>query len=150
MTSILAFDPGKCSGWALCELPDDSPIRTLGYGQIQNGLDGFMNFIEEWDAPYADAIVSESFIPDGRTRIPDLTPLKIEGAMRVIFGKRVHWQRNAMKLHAPDAFLKEFGFWFPGQEHARDAARHAIAYAKVNARHIPSIEYFWPGRKEVA
>lgn len=150
MTSILSFDPGRTTGWCLASLPQNEPLQLIGYGQIQNGLEGFVEFMATWDAPYADVIVSESFVDYGQTEIPNTVALKIEGAMRVIFGRRVHWQRSAKKAHASDAFLKEYGLWLTGQQHARDAVRHIIAFAKTNARHRPSIEYFWPERKEAA
>ena len=148
---ILAFDPGGTTGWSTWELPADRPLVNIDHGQWEGGLDGFVlnaqRVLRTFDP---NVIVSESFVLDGRARIVDITPARIETAIDMIFGKwgaglSVVWQRNVQKAQATDDFLKRNGLWFVGQEHARDSARHAIAYAK-GRRHLATIEHYWPRR----
>lgn len=140
---LLSLDPGGTTGWSLWRLSDTEPLTYIMSGQISNGVRGF---IEWWaDKPLEpDIVVAETFRLDGRTPRPDVTPLKIEGALAVLFPDW-HGQPNTMKVHATDAFLKANGFWLPGKQHARDSVRHALAYAKLH-RHEPTLRALWGPR----
>lgn len=147
MTRLLALDPGGTTGWSYWEYTPTEALSLLDRGQIQGGIDGFVQW---WGRPYGpqhlgmvDEIVAESFVNDNRTVHPDLTPKEIEGALKMAWGGPLIFQRNSYKLHADDVMLKRSGLWFRGQEHARDSARHALALQKVR-RHIPTIERYWP------
>ena len=141
MTRILALDPGGTTGWALFRLPDDDPIYLIDCGQVVGGND---RFIRWWGTVEHDLVVSETFRLDGRTRYPDITPLRIEGALDVL-SPGWHGQANVMKAHAPDDLLKKHGLWIRGQRHSRDAIRHGLAYAKMH-KHLPTLAKFWPER----
>lgn len=140
---LLALDPGGTTGWSFWRYTDDAPLSLIASGQVGNGIRGFIDWWAD-EAPSPDIVVAETFRLDGRTPRPDVTPLKIEGALEVLF-PGWHGQPNTMKVHAPDAFLKAHGFWLPGKQHARDSVRHALAYAKTH-RHEPSLRAYWPPR----
>jgi hypothetical protein len=158
MTSLLSFDPGGTTGWSLSVYYDDAPLTFFDGGQIPDGVDGFVEWwntytytqtgrgVEGFDISYSpldfDVIVSESFVLDGRTKFPDVTPLRIEGALTALAGTgRVVYQRNVKKALVPDSELKRLGFWVPGNRHQNDARIHALAYAKMN--HLPTQQAYW-------
>lgn len=149
MTRILCLDPGVSTGWAVFRLDAVTPLRLEDSGIIPNGLDGFVHWAYHHPAMVEefDTVVAELFILDGRTAQPDLTPLRIETAIMMIYGKwgdglPIAWQRNFMKTHAPDALLKEKGLWKPGPGHDRDAIRHGLAWAKTS-RHAPTLRWLY-------
>lgn len=123
------------------------PLNFIDGGQIPNGVAGFV----DWVSSVAPAgfngnvtIVSESFVLDGRTKFPDLTPVRIEGALTALLGDGVvHYQRNTYKGRVGDDKLKELGFWIPGQRHQMDARLHALAYLKTQG-HLPTVSTYWP------
>ena len=146
MTRMLCLDPGGTTGVAWFNMNADAPIELLEVDQVKGGSDGAIRYLLA-HAASVDILVSESFVLDGRTPKPDVTPLRIEGAMEALhlsglLPKPV-MQRNNMKVHANDVLLKRAGLWKPGQQHARDAIRHGIAYAKSRG-HRPTIEWLWP------
>lgn len=143
MRTLLALDPGESTGWSMWEYGDDTPLRCLDHGTILFGLKGFIKWWGEnrWHM-LADEVVCESFILDGRTVKPNVTPLQIEGALAVLWGDTAY-QRNTYKAHAPDEFLKAQGLWWKGKGHDRDSARHAFAYVKTR-KHMPSLLHYWP------
>lgn len=153
MTRLLALDPGGTTGWSLWEYGPLQPLTHLDHGQIGGGLRGFGAFVRARAAALAvDEVVSESFVDDGRTDTPDVTPLRIEGVIDFAWGAHgtpVAFQRNFAKGHAPDEVLKRLGWWWTGQQHARDSARHAIALLK-NSGHRPTQRMIWPPRSRSA
>lgn len=138
---LLALDPGGTTGVAWFTLTDERPLELLEAGQWHGGLEGFIAAWSNIQAP--DLVVAESFVLDGRTQKPDVTPLRIEGALRVLAPCQVVLQRNVYKSHAPDELLKRAGLWQKGKPHANDAIRHAIAWAKTKG-HRPTMEWLWP------
>lgn len=143
---LLALDPGKSTGFAFASIFDSQGLTLLSHGQISGGLDGFIAGWERIGGNSADIVIAEGFRLDGRTPNPDTTTLEILGALRVLRPDFIT-QMNTAKVHAPDSALKRWGLWLPGEQHARDAVRHLIAYVKLN-HHMPSIEMFWPPREE--
>lgn len=158
---VLSLDPGETTGWSLSAVSDTEPLIFLDGGQIEGGLVGVINFINAAMMPsalsggsrlrqlfqypelYTFHIVSESFVLDGRTRQPNVTPLRIEGALTALLGDGVvHYQRNSYKGRVGDSKLREIGFWIPGQRHQMDARLHALAYMKT--RHLPTAQAYWP------
>ena len=145
MTLLLALDPGRSTGWSVWEYGDTKPLTHLEHGTIAGGLEGFIDFAMGKHG--YDEVVAETFRLDGRTVKPDVTPLRIEGALTTLFPGWVG-QPNSHKVHAPDALLKRAGLWWPGKGHDRDSARHALAYMKLR-RHLPTIERYWPRQEGV-
>ena len=143
MTYILAFDPGGTSGWAFGEFSDTQPLTFLLGGQIEDGVDGFVEFASLMPRHPDLIIVSESFQLRPAVRNPDVTPLRIEGALTALLGPgRVVYQQPAMKSTVGDQKLKDHGFWIPGQRHQMDARIHALAYLKKN-KHMPTLRAYW-------
>jgi len=151
---VLAFDPGGTTGWSIAQYSDSEPMTFVAGGQIPNGVVGVVNFIKaqelnqlepwEWDQ---FTIVSESFVLDGRTKQPDLTPVRIEGALTALLGEgTVTYQRNTKKSLVGDSALREHGFWIPGQRHQMDARMHALAWGKLN--HLPTAKAYWPEHED--
>lgn len=142
---LLALDPGKTTGFAFASIFDNEPLTILSTGQISGGLDGFISWCRR-SGDTADTVIAEGFRLDSRTVKPDTTPLLILGALRVLRPDFIT-QMNTAKVHAPDSALKRWGMWLPGQQHARDAIRHLVAYAKLT-HHRPTLEALWPPREE--
>jgi hypothetical protein len=143
MTTLLALDPGGTTGYSVWFYDAITPLRPIEHGQIKGGLIGFVNWWQSQDADW-DEVVSESFILDGRTPFPDVTPLKIEGALAVLFPDHI-LQRNVYKASMPNEKIKALGLWWPGQPHALDSLRHAWALMKER-KHMPTLMAAWPPR----
>lgn len=143
---LIAFDPGKTTGVSLWQYDSETPLTHIGHGQIEGGLDGFLEYFypKGMFLPW-DVIVSESFVLDGRTPNPDVTPLKIEGALESHAHRTsalLRLQRNNFKAHVDNDLLKKFNLYWPGQQHAMDSARHALAYMKVSM-HRPTLDHYF-------
>lgn len=146
MTTLLTLDPGEMTGWAHWHYDEATPLTHLAHGMIPGGLQGFL----AWNTAHhlvidIDEIVAEDFILDGRTLVPNTTPLEILGALEALRPDLIR-QRNVQKAVAPDSLLKTNGLWWPGNGHDRDAARHAIAHMR-SIRHMPTLRAFWPRRE---
>ena len=143
MTTLLALDPGFTTGWSFHRYDAVTPLTLLSHGQIVGGNRGFIDW---WNAREKtwDEVVAETFVDDHRTSSPDVTPLRIEGSLDVLWPEWIG-QRNFMKLHARDDMLKASGLWLKGQPHATDSVRHALALMKTR-RHEPTLRRYWPAR----
>lgn len=148
MSTILAIDPGVSTGWSFWVYDATTPLRHIEHGTIPNGKDGFIGWALQRRGEF-DEVVAESFVLDGRAdpRAIDVTPLRIETAIDMTFGRwgdgvPVVYQRNVMKVHAPDQLLKDKGLWWKGAGHDRDSARHAIALMKTR-RHAPTLRWLY-------
>ncbi|MBG6106624.1 hypothetical protein [Frigoribacterium sp. CG_9.8] len=139
---LLALDPGETTGWSIWRYGDETPLTHVEHGMQAGGLRGFIQLMHERDGQF-DEVVAESFILDGRTAFPNITPLRIEGALAALWHGPVTLQRNVFKRHAPDALLKELGLWWKGPGHDRDSARHAIAYL-LGKKHMPTLLSIYP------
>ena len=150
MVTTLALDPGQTTGWSLWNHTPETPLTLVEYGQVGDGVRGFSRWaygmLARYSYDWIDEVVSESFVDDHRTANPDVTPLRIEGAIEALFtsaGITTFYQRNTAKAKAPDALLKEHGWYFPGKPHACDSARHAVASMSLR-RHMPTMRLLWP------
>lgn len=145
MTRLLTLDPGGTTGWGLWEYGDRQRLTHIEHGMIAGGVDGFVYWwLENIERLAPDELAVESFILDGRTAFPDLTPRDIEGALVALWrAKPKTMQRNTYKRHAPDELLKQVGWYWKGPGHDRDAARHAIAYC-ITHGHMPTIMWLHP------
>lgn len=152
MTVILGLDPGESTGYSIWFYDALTPPRPIEHGTITGGVVGFVNWWGEklagWEPGYGheswDEVVSESFVLDGRTPFPNVTPLKIEGALAVLWPDTI-FQRNTFKSHMPDQKIKDLGLWWKGAGHDRDSLRHVWALMKVR-RHHPTLLAAWPPR----
>lgn len=147
---VLAFDPGGTTGWAAGKYTDTEPLEFIYGGQITGGVDGFVKWMKEnTEFPNAElvdfdlTIVSESFSLRPGVRNPDLTPVRIEGALTALVGtENVVYQQPAMKALVSDDRLRKYGLWIPGQRHHMDARIHALAYMS-RLKHIPTLRKYW-------
>jgi hypothetical protein len=157
MTRLLALDPGQSTGYSIWYYDAITPPRPIEHGTITGGVTGFARWwaaqvaasragVEGRDYPW-DEVVSESFVDDGRTRFPDITPVRIEGALAVVWPD-TSFQPNGMKSALRDEKIKALGLWWPGEGHAIDSMRHAFAYLKGRG-HRPTL-MLWPPRKVAA
>lgn len=147
MKHLLALDPGRTTGMSIWEYDTETPLTYIGHGQIGGGVDGFLEYfypVNELPRKW-DVIVSESFVLDGRTPNPDVTPLKIEGVLESHAhrtGTLLRMQRNNFKKHVDNDLLKQFDLYWPGNPHAMDSARHALGYMKTS-KHLPTLNHYF-------
>lgn len=142
---VLALDPGGTTGWALfCMHPDavgpDPLIHLFGpYGNLiwwtageftgrqDEQVDQIVELVKEWP----DArLVTEDF--KVRQLNAELDPVEINAT--VLWATRPrYWvkQHSVLAMSTvTDQRQKDWGFWIPGKEHARDAVKHSITFLK--------------------
>lgn len=148
MTTLLALDPGRTTGASLWKYSDTEPLECTWHGQIMYGVKGFILYMLDHVDP--DIVVAEQFVLDGRTPNPDVTPLKIEGAMMAHYDPDftlIAFQRNNFKKHVSNELLKAHDLYWKGEQHAMDSARHALAFMKVN-KHMPTLQKYFSDNEE--
>jgi hypothetical protein len=156
MIQVLGIDPGgtpmssasrSATGWSLWEYDETHAPEQLEHGQVAGDQSAFIRWWHYFAGDNRiDQVICESFVDDGRTRFPDTTPLKVEGALEVLCGDLgipLTFQRNVYKGQVPDRKVKELGWWWAGQGHAIDSGRHVWANLKV-AGHMPTLLRGWP------
>lgn len=144
---ILSFDPGGTTGWAMGVYTDNQPLTFIGGGQIPDGLAGFNLWMAGRTSIFRRgdvAVVAESFVLDGRTKFPNITPLRIEGALEAwLYPIQPIYQRNTAKGYVSDQRLRDYDLWIPGQRHQMDARIHAMACMYLMG-HVPTLNaYGW-------
>jgi hypothetical protein len=148
MKTLLALDPGGTTGVSIWQYDFETPLTHVAHHQITDGIDGFIKFLLPDGKPLPfDVIVYENFRLDGRTPNPNVDPLRIEGVISVyehLMDVPTFAQGNGMKAHVDNDRLKQHNLYWPGQQHAMDSARHALAFMKRTA-HMPTLlKYFGP------
>jgi hypothetical protein len=144
--TVIAFDPGGTTGWAVITVhPDaledpDVPIleNILHWDQGQivgdehSQVDHIIEMLDLWDGA---AVLFEDF--ELRTMAAELSPVRITNtvswALTRLFDppRNIFLQMPAMAMTtATDARLRRWKLYRPGQEHARDATRHAIVFLR--------------------
>lgn len=145
MKSILSFDPGGTTGWAFIGYEPDTEPVVFESGQIPDGHKGF---IEWWNRKVQylpdTQIVCESFTLREGVRGVNLEPCYVIGALEALHGDSIVYQPPTYKSFCDNDALKALGFYIPGQQHARDAFRHAVAYLRAQEKHIPTLRKGWP------
>jgi len=148
-TNVIWFDQGGTTGWAVfCFWPEaltDPRIKLLGNGLASwsageftgsegRMTDAMMDLIEAW--PRRTLVGYEDFVlrkfSMGRELLsPVRVGARFEDRMYVA-GRTLQRPQSPsdMKQKTNDGErLKQWGFWIPGQEHARDAVGHCILFA---------------------
>jgi hypothetical protein len=143
---VLSFDPGGTTGWGLIGVhPDavasgDPEIRILdnvefwAAGQFtgpewEQG-DAMVSLAAAWPAA---RIVTEQFVLRSSVKSSDITALD---RMNSVLGWAIRpryyvLQQPSLAMSTiTDARLKAAGMWVPGQEHARDALKHALTFLR--------------------
>jgi len=142
MTKILSFDPGGTTGWAVIEY-DEKQSKLIQYGQIAGGYKGFKEFYLN-SGIEADVIVCESFSLRPGMPSVNLEPCYVIGVLYALASQEVVMYPPSYKVFCDNDALKRLGFYIVGQQHARDAVRHAVAYLRVKENHIPTMKAGWP------
>ena len=151
--TVIAFDPGGTTGWCVMTvhyealLSDDYPIldNIIHHSQGEllgdeiGQLDEIASLFDVWDSA---AIVFEDF--QLRTLAAELSPVRIKAVAEYIAAtmflpaRTVFDQMPSLAMTtATDERLKSWGLYHKGEEHARDAERHAITFlrrAKTNRK----------------
>lgn len=145
---VLAFDPGGTTGWAVFgiwpEAMSDPAQPILGNvafwsagqftGPEDDQVDQMISLVEAW--PEESDIAVEDFILRQFTMARDLlAPVRVTAAFKYALRPRTFTRQQpslAMRSVTDDR-LKAWGFWAPlkGQEHARDAVKHAITRLRL-------------------
>lgn len=139
---VLALDPGGTTGWAVFAVHPDAMTGDPDYRVLDNVLwwtageftgnqDSQIDQIVELIASWPSArIVTEDFKVRQLNAV--LAPVEINAAVRWAIRPRYFVKQHASLAMSTvtDDRQKAWGFWIPGKEHARDAAKHAITYLK--------------------
>jgi hypothetical protein len=147
MKQILSFDPGGTTGYAFIVYPKNEIPMMIDSGEIKGGHQGFIDW---WrggglDMAIGSTLVCESFTL--RQGVPgvNLEPCYVMGALEALSRRQeVVYQRPTYKAYCDNDALKRLGFYLVGQQHARDAVRHAVAYLRLVEKHLPTYELGWP------
>lgn len=149
MTTFLALDPGGTTGYAIIE-HDEYDFEVIESGQIDCGLDGF---IEAWTNSafgLPEYVVCESFTLREGIYGADLSPVYIIGALEALVvadnGRDepidIHYQEPKLKPLCDDERLKKLGLHKKGMPHRNDAVRHGIIHLRNN-KHKPTLVAGW-------
>lgn len=139
---VLALDPGGSTGWSVFgvhpeAMTGDPEFRVLDNvlwwtageftGKQDDQIDQIVALVGSWPSA---RLVTEDFAI--RQVGVLLDPAEINAAVRWATRPR-YWVKQhsnlAMKTVTDDR-QKAWGFWIPGQEHARDAVKHSITFLK--------------------
>lgn len=152
MTYLVSIDPGMSTGVVLGEYDDTTPYKRLAYWQIEGGLNGLLDWLDEMDldamggsriAKYLNWAewVSERFVLQNNEFVANIEPVRIEGALTILgfLTDRYpdpHWQRPgamyfcggktlAERKGKAQLFLKKHGLWLTGKDVGRPDANDA-------------------------
>jgi len=143
--TVLALDPGGTTGWCVIGIhPDamtgDPDMHPFGeYGNVMfwsageftgvqdNQVDAIVELVNSWPSA---RLVTEDF--KLRQLNAELDPVEINAIIRYVCRPR-YWVKQNSNLAmstVTDDRQKALGFWIPGKEHARDAAKHGITFIR--------------------
>lgn len=148
--TLVAFDPGGTTGWAVfsvhplslvdAEYPILENVLHWSQGQISLGADGEAGMIHEmaWTcASWAGAaVVAEDFILESARKNREmLSPVRLNAGLEYALwlqDRKLLIQSRDIKATVTDERLKAWGYYRRegGEEHARDATRHALAFLR--------------------
>ena len=144
MPKILGLDPGVTTGFAIIEYQDDSEPKLIDHGQIPNG---HLGFIDHWfKFKSYDLIVCESFTLREGIKGVTIEPAYVIGALEALNldETEIIYQQPSFKTLCDNDALKNLEMYVRGQQHARDAIRHPIAYLKTKIKHTHTLKKGWP------
>lgn len=149
---IVGFDPGLSTGVAEASFSDDTPFTLRDVTAVR--YDEFVDYGRDiWEGVEFDHVVAERF--DLRTNnsfAADLTGVKVEGMLDLIFGDKVVYRSRTDKNQVPDQLLKDHGLWQTGVDvdwsdgrDVNDAIIHVLGYVAFDLRHRPTLEKYFRG-----
>lgn len=139
---VISLDPGGTTGWALFQVhplamegDPTVPVMpnvewwTAGQftGKQDDQIDEILELVKSW--PYARLVTEDFHV---RQLNVLLDPAEINAVLRWSCRPR-YWVKQQPDLAmstVTDDRQKSWGFWIPGQEHARDAVKHNITFLK--------------------
>lgn len=166
---IIGFDPGGTIGWSVMEITFDAlndqnlsrteKVTGWWHGQLRSddedvempepvSIEVCTAIIENSLALADDiAVVSEDYqIRSARTDKQTISPIRLLAGLEQnvwSMGRRIQKQMPSEKSGATDERLKNWGFYSPGSQHARDADRHALIFmAKLAAKKSLQRKFF--------
>jgi len=131
---ILAVDPGETTGWALFR--PSAPLETITVGQMPHF--DFLDWMPILLGHGLTAVVCEAFQVGERTARESsgqrIWSIEQQGVLRWLC-RRAGVEYVMPEQTASDAKnfvtnekIRRLGLWAPGEDHARDAIRHAVLY----------------------
>lgn len=135
-TRILAVDPGRATGWAVLEAGRAYFGEEI-FEEFPGWADSFLR--SRFDRGCRFLVVAERFVISGGTltkaRGDSNWSIELIGVLRYLarqYGHEFDLQgAGDAKRFGTDRLLRKLGWWTPGSDHARDAARHlALALAR--------------------
>lgn len=139
---VIALDPGGTTGWSLFQVhplamegdPNIPVMNNIEWwtageftGLQDKQIDQIIELVESWPAA---RLVTEDF--HVRQLNVLLDPAEINAVLRWATRPR-YWVKQDGNLAfktVTDDRQKDWGFWLPGKEHARDAIKHNITFLK--------------------
>lgn len=123
---------GAAGARALADGRDPDAPDGGEYRAEHEQIAAITDMVDAW--PTA-AVIREDFILRTQNKSRDtLSPVRLGFGIDHLLWERGRWsftqQPSMAKGTATDARLKEWGLYRPGGEHARDATRHAITFAR--------------------
>lgn len=136
---LLALDPGETMGWSCFDAePIKDQFQLTAYGQltcnpIAQGIDATTQLFDEWKP---DRIVYEDYVvyswKSASHSWNKLHTPQLIGCIEMLCCQRKlpvsHELAQQAKAFCTDDKLQDWGFYIPGQKHARDSIRHALFY----------------------
>ena len=161
--ALIALDPGGTTGWCVMVIGTEallnpemrilSSIALYTFGEIKGNeheqLLEIENMLDAWPGA---ALVREDFILRTHSKAREvLSPVRLGfGIDHLLYlrGKGAFVQQPAMaKTTATDERLRAWGLYRPGSDHARDATRHAITFARRAKDNKKLLVSAWPHLK---
>lgn len=142
---FLSLDPGGTTGFAIINYGRTQAPIVERFGQITDGLDGFIKWYDINGRYDWSFVVCESFILRPGVHGADITPAYVIGALAALEAAHdctVAYQPPSQKKLCDDDVLKRMGMYQPGKPHANDAIRHGIIYLR-NQKHLPTLKLGW-------
>lgn len=152
MKYLLSFDPGGTTGFAYLSYELETKPVLIDSGQIPNGHKGFIEWWGKEINKYENFIVvCESFTLRQGVYGVNLEPCYVIGALEalVLPEYQVIYQSPTYKALCDNDALKNLGMYLRGQQHARDAVRHSIAYLRTKELHMPTFSTGWPDADKI-
>lgn len=149
MTNILAFDPGAATGIAEGFFSDTEALQLVDCLLVPYPMwtDAWLTLSEYKH----DHVVSEKFVLSGGNEfVADLTPVKVEGTLDLLYGDELHYRTRDLKSQVSDDLLREIGWWKTGEDvewedgrDVNDAINHMLGYVAFDLQHLPTLKRYF-------
>ena len=135
---IVAYDPGKTTGYAILDTLEAKSERLYDYGEIDTSEGRGLDHVErKLRALKPGQIICESFVHRHVTGA-NYTAVEVIGILRkTAFQLRTPFllQNAAVKQFWDNNKLKMVEHYVPGKPHCNDAIRHALYYDSFILKH---------------